>query len=59
MGKRCDCALAYKNNPDKTFEELIKMGLICETCTSNYYEFCELIKNEPDDKQKTIKNILP
>lgn len=46
MGKRCDCASICRDNPDNTFEELIKMGLICETCANNYYEFCKIIKDD-------------
>lgn len=48
MGKRCDCAQVRLDYPDKSFDELIKMGLICETCANNYYEFCKIIEEEPD-----------
>jgi len=53
MGKRCDCVQVRRDNPDKTFEELIKSGLICDVCAKSYYEFCKIIE---EDEQKTIKN---
>lgn len=51
MGKRCECAQVCKDNPEKKFSELIEMGLICETCASNYKEFCEML-DEPEKKQE-------
>jgi len=48
MGKRCDCAAVCRDNPDKTFEELIKSGLICDVCAKGYYEFCKLAEEETE-----------
>lgn len=50
MGKRCDCVQVRRDNPDKTFEELIKMGLICEDCANSYWEFCKFAESLPDEK---------
>ena len=35
------------DNPDKNFEQLIEMGLICDRCASSYKEFCKIIEEEP------------
>lgn len=46
MGAKCDCAQVCKDNPDKKFSELIEMGLICETCASNYREFTAMLDED-------------
>lgn len=57
MGKRCDCASVCRDHPDKTFEELIKMGLICEICANSYQEFCKFAKSMPEE-EKIIEEAL-
>ncbi|HII15267.1 MAG TPA: hypothetical protein HA362_03050 [Nanoarchaeota archaeon] len=56
MGTKCDCAQICKDNPEKKFSELIELGLICETCASNYKEFCEML-DESEKKQEEPKTI--
>jgi uncharacterized protein YjaG (DUF416 family) len=51
MEKRCECVQVCLNNPDKNFEQLIEMGLICERCTNSYKEFCKIIEEE--DKEQS------
>ncbi|HII15266.1 MAG TPA: hypothetical protein HA362_03045 [Nanoarchaeota archaeon] len=46
MRKRCDCPKVCKDSPDKTFEEIIGMGLICEECANSYKEFSKIVEAE-------------
>ncbi len=55
MGKRCDCASICRDNPDKTFEELINMGLICETCANSYREFCKFVESMPKEEESVAE----
>jgi len=52
MAKECDCAQVRLNNPDKSFGELIKLGLICEDCANSYWKFCKLAESLPKEEEK-------
>ncbi|MDI6738502.1 MAG: hypothetical protein QME12_08405 [Nanoarchaeota archaeon] len=50
MGKRCDCPQISRYHPDKTFGELIEMGLICDTCANTYREFSKIMAEETKEE---------
>ncbi len=52
---RCDCPQICKDNPDKTFEQLIEMGLICKTCANSYREFSAMLEEEDEKLGVEIK----
>jgi len=52
MTKGCECAQVRLNNPDKSFEELIKLGLICEDCANSYWEFCKFAESLPKEEEE-------
>ncbi|MDD4878291.1 MAG: hypothetical protein PHO02_04625 [Candidatus Nanoarchaeia archaeon] len=45
---RCDCPQVCRDHPDKTFEELIEMGLICDVCANSYREFSKIMEGEEE-----------
>lgn len=51
MKKGCDCAQVRLDHPDKSFEELIEMGLICEACANSYREFCKFAESLTDEEE--------